>query len=163
VLACFPSFSVTAANASERATVLNSCSEQFGAAVDLKLNLFEVSRFYVLRVQFDRRGRLSELAVEPKYFFENDHPDWQAPSDFAFLSKADYESLLVRLDKIRPRGHLVKESSGISVVTNLTAHRKVVYRNAVLTWGELVDVRRGENLPLQVRWLRLDFSKSRAA
>lgn len=143
--------------ASERESVLRSLREMFGAPVDVKVNLFEVNRFYVLRVQFDRRERLSELAVEPKYYFEQNHPDWEEPSDFAFLSKAEYESLLLRLDKIRPRGHLLRASS-VSVVTNLTAHHKDVYQNAVLVWGELVDLRRGENPPLQVRWFRLQFS-----
>ena len=129
----------------------------FGAPVDQKLNLFEVNRFYVLRVQFDKREQLNELAVEPKYFFEQSHPEWEEPRDFAFLSKAEYESLLLRLDKIRPRGQLVKASL-VGFVTNMTLPHKDVYQNAVLQWGELIDLRRGEDAPLQVRWFRVQFA-----
>ena len=152
---------VPAANAktSDKLSVLRSCTELFGVPVVPKRNLFEVSRFYFLRVQFDDNGKLKELAVEPKYFFQEHNSDWVEPPDFAFLSKAEYEGILGRLDNIKRRGRLIRSSSAISFVTNMTAHHQDVYENAVLSWGELVDARRGQNPPLQVRWLRLDYSR----
>ena len=150
--------SASSAKTSDKISVLRSCTDLFGAPVDSKRNLFEVSRFYALKVQFDNGGKLKELAVEPKYFYQEHNSAWVEPADFAFLSRAEYEEILGRLDNIKPRGRLIRESSAISIVTNMTAHHHDVYENAVLSWGELVDARQGQSLPLQVRWLRLDYS-----
>ena len=142
---------------SEKANVLRICADLYGPPADDKLHIFAINQFYVLSVTFDQRDKLRELAVEPRYFFEDTHPDWAEPDNFTFLSKVQYEELLVRLDAIKPKGALVTPSSASSAVTNMTAHHKATYRRAVLEWGELVDLRRGENPPLQVRWVRLHY------
>jgi hypothetical protein len=46
-------------------------------------------------------------------------------------------------------------------VTNLTHFRKDEYENAVLEWGELMDVRRRPDAPVLVRWIGLKFTKPR--
>ena len=155
-LVCAPS---TYGEASEKESVLRACRHLFGEPIDTKQNLFQVNRFYVLRAKFDNRGRLELLAVEPKYYFEESHPEWREPGNFANLTKAEYENLLARLDSVRPKGRLIKPASGISVVTNMTAWHQAVYKHAVLEWGEVVDLRREENAPLEVRWIRLHYRK----
>jgi hypothetical protein len=154
----FISLSSSIAKVSEKESVLQECNDLFGPAVDSKQNLFNVNEFYVLSAKFDVGGKLVELAVQPRYFFDQSHPDWTEPEKFSFLSKSDYENLLVRPDRIRPKGRLLKGSSALSYVTNMTAHHTEIYEHAALVWGELVDLRRGENVPLQVRWVRLNFS-----
>jgi len=164
-LACFAAlffFISVSAKASEKDDVLRACSQLFGKSVDEKLNLFEDNRSYVLRATFDKRDKLEQLAVEPKYYFEETHPDWKEPDDFTYLSKVEYENLLAQLDAIKPKGALIKPASGISVVTNMTAWHKEVYQNASLTWGQLVDIRLGDDAPYQVRWFRLNYGKRKS-
>ena len=149
------------AKPSEKDQILRICNQMFGAPVDEGQNLFEVDQFHVLRVKFNNRGRLEQLAVEPKYYFEESHPEWKEPDNFANLTKSEYENLLVRLDSVNPKGTLIKPAPGGAVVTNMTAWYKAVYENAVLEWGEVVDLRGGENAPLEIRWLRLTYQKSK--
>jgi hypothetical protein len=165
-LACLAALvcaSPTYGKVSEKESILQICNQLFGAPLDTKQNLFEINPFYVLQVKFDNRGGLRQLAVEPKYFFEESHPEWEEPDNFTNLTKAEYENLLARLDSVKSKGALMKPASGISVVTNMTAWHKAVYQYAVLEWGEVVDLRRGENAPLEVRWLRLNYSKARSS
>src|SRR5258705_949578 len=127
ILALFTSLAVCSVSAhakpSEKSKVLETCERFYGAPVDETQNLFIVNQFYVLRLKFDRRGKLKELAVEPKYFFEVTHADWAEPADFRFLTKAEYEALLSRLDTIKPKGVLVEPALAGSNVTNMTAFR----------------------------------------
>ncbi|HEX7999700.1 MAG TPA: hypothetical protein VF528_15035 [Pyrinomonadaceae bacterium] len=165
MLACLVALtcaSFAAARASEKDETLGICRQLFNAAVDEKQNLFEVNAFYVLQAKFDNRGRLQELAVEPKYFFEESHPGWEEPENFAYLSEAEYQMLLARLDIVKTKGELVKPESGTSVVTNLTAHHSEVYEHAVLEWGEIVDLRRPEDAPLEIRFFRLKYLKQKS-
>jgi hypothetical protein len=148
------------AKRSEKESILRICNQLFSSPIDTKQHLFEVNQFYVLRVKFNNRDRLEQLAVEPKYFFEESHPDWREPDNFTNLTKADYDDSLARLDRVKSKGALIKPASGISVVTNMTAWHKAIYKHAVLEWGEVVDLRRGENAPLEIRWLRLNYSRS---
>lgn len=154
VLSCASS---ALARVSEKDATLQICRQLFNAAVDEKQNLFEVNAFYVLQVKFDERGRLEELAVEPKYFFEESHPEWEEPVNFAYLSEVEYKTLVALLDTVKPKGVLKKQGAGSSFITNLTAHHKDIYEHAVLQWGEIVDLRRPENAPLQVRFFRLKY------
>lgn len=143
---------------SEKTKVFEACKALYGSPADETQNLFLVNQFYVLRLRFDRRGKLKELAVEPKYFFEETHPEWAEPDNFAFLTKQEYEVLLTQLDSIKPKGVLMKPAFPGSVVTNMTSYHREVHLHAVLQWGELVDLRRGENAPVLVRWVRVFYS-----
>jgi hypothetical protein len=161
-LACLTTLLCTSsapAKDSEKESVLRICNQLFGTPVDEKQNVFEVNQFYVLQAKFDKRGKLEKLAVEPKYFFGESHPEWEYPDDFTYLSQVEYENLLARLDGIKAKGALRKPDSGGSVVTNLTSWHKAFYENAVLEWGEVVDLRRGENAPLAIKWIRLNYLK----
>jgi hypothetical protein len=153
--------SSTSAKPSEQAEILRTCTQMFGAPVDVKQNLFEIDQFHVLRVKFNNRGRLEQLAIEPKYYFEETHPEWKEPDNFTNLTKSEYENLLARLDNVKPKGALIKPRPGGAAVTNMTAWYKEVYEYAVLEWGEVVDLRRGEDAPLEIRWLRLTYQKSK--
>lgn len=148
-------------NASEKDDILRACGQLFGEIVDERQNLFSVNRFYILRAEFDKNDNLALLAVEPKYYFEESHPDWAESEDFEFLSKTQYKILLTQLDGIKPKGVLVKPASPISIVTNVTAWHKETYKKAVLTWGVSVDLGRGENPPYEVKWLKVDFEKGK--
>lgn len=145
---------------SEKSRVLTLCVEKFGRPIDEQKHLFEINRFYLLRVEFERTGRLKLLAVEPKYFFQESHPEWSEPEEFSFLSKDEFDKLLMVLDQIRSRGQLL-ESCPISLVTNLTAPRTDIYQHATVVRGELLDIRRAEDAPVEVRWLRIEFSRSK--
>jgi hypothetical protein len=161
VLSTFVGASSASARSSEKETTLRICRQLFNAAVDEKQNLFEVNPFYVLQVKFNHRGRLEELAVEPKHFFAESHPEWEEPVNFTYLSLMEYEVLVALLDSVRPKGVLVKPKSGSAVITNLTAHYKKVYAHAVLEWGEIVDLRRAEDAPLEIRFFRVKYPKDK--
>jgi hypothetical protein len=162
ILICLIIPPILAADVSEKEAVLKACANQFGESIDVRQNLFSVNRFYVLRASFNGRGKLAELAIEPRYFFEQSHPEWSEPADFTCLAKSEYDHLLVLLDRIRPKGRLVKGRESISYVTNMTARHTERYEHATLIWGEVVDSRLGDNPPLKVRWLRLISSRPRS-
>jgi hypothetical protein len=88
---------------------------------------------------------LIELAVEPKYYFEDDHPDWKESDDFTNLSEIEFSTLRTQLERIWPIGKLVKPANTILVVTNMTGWETEYYANASLTWGVVTDLRKGEN------------------
>jgi len=70
--------------------------------------LFEVNRFYVLRLVVNDRDKLEQLAVEPKFYFEETHPDWEETDETTYLSRAEYENLVAILDTIKSKGALIK-------------------------------------------------------
>jgi hypothetical protein len=149
------------ARASDKDKILSICNRFFGKSIDERQTLFEVNHFYVLRLKFDERNNVEELAVEPKYYFEESHPGWKETDNFEYLSKAEYEKLLAKVDAIKRKGKLVKPAAAISYVTNMTAWRTEIYEKASLTWGELIDIQRGENAPYEVKWFRLSFGTRR--
>jgi len=159
ILTCFCLTPVVAAKPTERTRVLRFCTQTYGAIADQKRNLFSISEFYVLRLSFDRAGWLTELAVEPRYYYDEDHPDWAEPDNFPYLSKAEYDRLVAEVDRIKPKGPLVKPASLTSVVTNMTARRRQSHRAGILEWGELVDLRCADDAPLLVKWFRVYYSK----
>src|ERR1044072_1905607 len=142
---------------SEVNRVLQICNRLYGPALDNKRRLFAVNEFYVFESKFNGRGRLVQLNVSPKYFFAVDHPEWAEPDNFSFLSKSQYEMVLNQIDCIKSRGPLIRGSEKISVITNMTAPHHETYRRAKLGWGELIDLRRGDNAPLMVRWITVHY------
>ena len=135
IVATFVLSLAVAAKPSERTRVLALCTTTYGASVDQKRNLFSLNEFYVLRVTFNRGRRLTQLAVEPKYFYADDHPEWAEPDHFPYLSKTEYKRLVAEVDRIKAKGPLVKPASPISMVTNFTAWRRETYRATLLEWG----------------------------
>jgi len=65
---------------------------------------FSINEFYVLRLNFNRGGQLTQLAVEPKYYYADDHPEWAEPDNFPYLSKAEYDRRVAEVDRIKPKG-----------------------------------------------------------
>jgi hypothetical protein len=158
-LACLTAlscFSSAQAKTSEKEAILFTCSQLFGAPVDKSLNLFEVNQAFALRVKFSKQGRLEEFAVEPKYFFNQTHPEWKEPHSFPYLSHSEYRDLVARLDSVRPKGGLREAKSGMAVVTNSTAHYKEIYERAALEWGELAD-------GVGIRFFKVRYQKAKAS
>jgi hypothetical protein len=146
----------------KRARVIQICNQLYGPMIDRRLGLYAINPFYVLRLTFARRGELIALAVEPKYYYDFAHTDWEERDDFRNLSKTDYERLLAEIDKIKPKGPLVEPASPTSVVTNFTAWRRETYQNAILEWGEVADSRRTADAPFLARWFKIFYVKRRA-
>jgi len=158
ILASFVLASGIAAKPSERTRILRLCTKTYGPTVDQKQNLFSLNQFYVLRLNFNRRSRLTQLAVEPKYYYADDHPAWGEPDNFPNLSKIEYDRLVTDVDKIKAKGSLVKPHSPGAFVTNMTAWYRETYSNGVLEWGEVVDLRRTSDAPSLVRWFRVYYT-----
>lgn len=125
LLCFFVSLSV-GAKVSEKQEILNRCTAEFGVAVDTQQNIFAVNRFYVLRLIFTKHGKLADLAVQPRFYFNETHPEWEEPDDFKRLSKSEYEELLERLEPMKPKGRLLKPAPQIGAIANLTARHTVV-------------------------------------
>lgn len=122
---------------SERGRVLEKCQELFGAPVDRKPLLFEVSPDYVLRLRFVS-GVLVELAVEPKYFYQEVRPEWKEPAVQLSLLPEHYERLLKQLAELKPLGEL-REAGQVGVVTGGRARFTDAYADGVLerrVWSE---------------------------
>jgi hypothetical protein len=144
------------ANPARRQSILKVCRDVFGPALDPKLNLFEVNSLYVVQVAFDSRDDLSELKVVPKYYFEESHANWTGSRTLVYLSESEYESVLSRLDRIKPKGRLI-ESETNSAITNMTQYHTEKYEQAILERGEWVDLRRGENGERAIRMVTLRY------
>lgn len=134
--------------ANERDQVIRLLGESYRPVADAKKTLFDVDRFRVIRVEFDKRKRLIELAVEPKYYFMDEHPEWAEPDNFANLSRAEFLELSTKLKRVKDLGKMVQSVNTIAVVTNSTAWYTEYYRNASFTWGAVVD---------DVRWFRFKY------
>lgn len=128
------------AQTNERSAVLKNCNDLFGPPVDVGRNLFEINPHYILKVRFDSQGKLIALAFLPKYFLNEIHPEWKRPEGLVYLPKAEYEDLLRRLDKISPKGELIKtmpyyKSHGFTTDTLDQYEYAILFRNDLLFEG----------------------------
>ncbi len=132
------------------------CQQLFGPMIDQRMGLYAVNPFYVMSLTFDRHGDLIGLDVQPKYYYNWIHVDWEGRADFPHLSNWGYQRLLTQIDQIKSCGPLVK-----SVTTNSSGWREETYRDAVLEWDEV-----GKPSPLDgsvlVRWFTVFYVKRRA-
>jgi len=140
-----------------REAILTQCLEHFGQRVENSPILFDINRFYVLHVEFGADDQLAKASIEPKFYYEDTHPDWEEPDKFEWLSTGQVGELLSRLDRLRPLGKLVRRHSGVVFVTNLTGPQTDEYENAAVTRGEVVDIRRPANAPVLVRYIRVQY------
>jgi hypothetical protein len=138
-----------------------TCKQLFGAMIDQRMGLYAVNPFYVLSLNFDRHGNVISLRVEPKYYYDWVHIDWEERDDFRYLTKSDYEHLLAQIDRIKPKGTLIEPTSPTPEIRNFTAWRRETYSDGVLSWGEVADAERTQE-PKRVRWLEIIFVKRRA-
>jgi hypothetical protein len=148
VLAHSPS--AHAASQSDRETVLRRCAAEFGPAIDGTNGLFEVNRYYVLEARFDSRGRLTQLGVLPKHWFADTHPEWDEPDDVGGLTVVEYTSLVSRMESIRPKGGLLVRARR-PVVAGTMATWRETYRRAIVLTSDVVDARRAEGAPREVK------------
>jgi hypothetical protein len=143
--------------ADARETRVNQiCSQLFGPMIDRHIGLYAINPFYVLSLTFDRHGELISLRVEPKYYYDWIHIDWEGRDEFPRLSTVEYESVLSRIDHIKPRGPLVQ-----SVTINSSSWREQTYRDAVVEWDEVGNPSEPDASKL-VRWFTVFYVKRRA-
>ena len=144
-----------------RRTVEQLCTQLFGPIIDRRMGLYAVNAFYVFSSTFDRHGNVISVRVEPKYFYDWVHIDWEERDDFRYLTSSDYERLLAQLDHIKPKGILIEPASPTPEIRNFTAWHRETYNDGVLSWGEVADAERAQT-PTLVRWLEIIFVKRRA-
>jgi hypothetical protein len=147
------------AQSSERDGVLRLLGESYNRVADEAKVLFELDRFHVIRAEFDKRNKLTELAVEPKYYFEAAHPDWRETIDFKNLSRAEFLSLSEKLKRVKDIGKVVKQAKSYSGVTSNTAWYTEYYSKATLAWGAVAGRRDRDDSPYEVRWFRFQYRK----
>lgn len=148
-LALLISSAAANSRAGEKAATLEAFAELFGPPVDERESLFEVNTLFVLRPKYDSHGRLVELAVFPKYWLEETHPEWTEPPKASLLAKSEYAELLGRLESVKPKGELISAGMG-SVITNMTEYFLDRYGRAF--------VRRGERASDGVRFFEVYYS-----
>jgi hypothetical protein len=146
--------------ATERDRIISRCGQYFGPTLDKDLNLFEANTFYVLQVKFEAGGRLQELGIYPKYFYSESHPEWEENGNVEYLSWAQSQNFVTRLDLIKPKGDLVSPPPSIGFVTNRTSWRTSVFTNASLTLGVLVDIAEPDNAPVRLKWIKVAYGKN---
>jgi hypothetical protein len=166
-----PSFPASLMNAdraimnADRATVLKACAAEFGAPIDGKNNLFEVSRDYVLEAKFDNGGRLTQLGVLPKHWFADQHSEWDKTYDAGYFTLAEYKALLRRLERIQTKGQLT-ERARWPIVTHTVATRRDIYSSAVLVTSDsvpysdmIVLVNGRKNTARHIKYFAVYFTK----
>ena len=128
-------FVLQANAAQEKTQVLENCRRLFGDSVDEKLNLFEVNQEFVLRAGFSVKGKLVKISVVPKYFYEEQHPEWTEPKERPHLANPFYAGVIAKINSIKPLGKFLKKRLD-EAITNSTSYRTEYYANAVLVYGE---------------------------
>src|SRR6185436_14167372 len=91
---------------SEKQDMLRTCAREFGAPIDSAEHFFAINQDFVLQLNFNSAGLLTELVVKPKYFFNQHHPEWKEPDDVPLISWANFKALVARLDALKPKGQL---------------------------------------------------------
>ena len=149
-----------AATKADRETVLKACAAEFGPAIDGQNNLFEVSQYYLLEAKFDNSGRLTQLGLLPKHWFADQHPEWNKTYDAGELTLAEYKALVRRLERIQPKGPLMRRAKW-PVVTGTIATRRDTYSDAVLATSDVVDAERPKNAPRTIKYFVVYFAKTK--
>ncbi|MEP6902460.1 MAG: hypothetical protein ABJA66_11965 [Actinomycetota bacterium] len=153
-------FSFLIVSASEKDKVMQVSRQIFGEPIDTRRNLFNINRFYVYRLDFDKQNRMSELAIEPKYYFSTSHPDWEETEDFKPLTFTAYKNLLGQLELVKTKGNLISKDQ-IDIVGNATAFHQDHYEHSLLETGFVFSLDADENTPTEIKYFRLNFRKDR--
>lgn len=136
--------------------VLAKCVATFGDPVDKNLNLFPVGVEFVLRVSFNSKGRLKEIAIEPKYFFSDAHPEWLESEKRPLLTGKTPQNLVSLIDSIKSLGTLKKKNDW-GMITNSTNYRTECYENAVVTFADDWDWYGDPEDEKKIRFIRVDY------
>lgn len=143
----------------ERKDVLQKCDRFFGKPIDEKpFILYEINSLFVLSTEFNKSDELTVLNILPKYYFEEQHPEWKEPDQRPKLSSIEYEDILQKLETIKPRGALVSVSPA-GVILNDTVWHFSYYENSYwdrgsnTVWNEAGN----EGIGYTVRSLTVSF------
>lgn len=119
--------------ANEKQNVLKNCERMFGRPVDEKLNLFEINKDFVLRVDFVGNG-LEKLSVEPKYWLSENHPEWIEPDERPRLQKSDYDDLISKFEQLKSKGGIIARGHS-GFCSNLHCWFQEYYENAFVEYA----------------------------
>jgi hypothetical protein len=149
------SFVFTVKAEGEKAQVLQSCEKLFGKTLDEKLNLFEVNQLFVLQPEFNEKGFLVKISVEPKYFYEEEHPEWKEPKERPHLANADYADVIAKINSIKPLGKFLNEVFN-GAVTNSTVYTTEYFKDSILDYGE-TPIWQRDAVKEFVRFIRITY------
>jgi len=74
--------------------------------VDAKLDLYAVTDEFILQ-PVCQNGILASVHVSPKYYYRTARPEWKEPSSRPYLPAGMHQTLIKRLEPIRPLGKIV--------------------------------------------------------
>jgi hypothetical protein len=104
--------------------------------VDSKQDLFTAGSDYVIQPTYEARGRIIEIRVVPKYFFNQTHPQWTEPISPVVMPLAAYQVLLQQIADIKPLGNLIKQGQA-GIMLNLRTTFRDQYEKGIVTGLEL--------------------------
>jgi hypothetical protein len=126
------------------------------APVDLARKLYAVpdDDRYILRPVFHEEV-LGGIRVNPKYSYQETHPEWKEPDERPTMSLENYKKVLARIEKVRPLGQLRTEAApNDGYMSNSTDFFWDEYENAVIERGMY---RRKIEEPYGVFWFRVAY------
>jgi hypothetical protein len=159
LICCALLLSLTIMGAAQKEILLKKCEATFGEPVDKDLNLFPLNNDFVVSVEFTKKGTLKVIAVQPKYFFCDIHPEWLEPDKRPHLLNKTPQALVSLIDSIRSLGTLKTKSAG-SVITNSTNYREECYENAVITFADTWDWYGNPTDDPKVRFIRVNYDST---
>lgn len=133
-------------SAEDASRLLARAEKLFGPPLDARLHLYTVNRHHVLCVDLDESGSLRELRIEDSWNYFETHPEWANTEGYQPLTQCDFRSLLERLDRIQPKGRIVRPASLPLAVEFRTEYMQETYERARLRWARMVDVDTDRNL-----------------
>ncbi len=117
----------------ERETVLGSLAAMYGKSVDERIPTLAVTSDYVVIPGFSSAGVLIEISIEPKGDIRGQNT--QHPVQ---LTRAEFDSILARLDSVKPIGSL-EEDAPARFVSGGTASGTARYGNGYLATREVIS------------------------
>lgn len=110
---------------------LKAAEQLFGPSVQGHPCLFEINGEYALKIRVTKSGDVTRIEVSPKYFFQEQVPEWKEPDHVVGLANNDYLELLSKVARLKPVGRVISEGK-IGAVTNSKLWLLDEYQNAFI-------------------------------
>jgi hypothetical protein len=104
--------------------------EEF-SLVDSEQDLFAAGFDYLIQPTYEARGRIIEIRVVPKYFFNQTHPQWTEPTSPVVMPLTAYEALLHQIGAVKPLGDLIRQGQ-VGIMLNLRTTFRDQYEKGIV-------------------------------
>jgi hypothetical protein len=107
--------------------------KQFGKSVVATAPLYEVTPEYAMEIGLGSNCDVLQIKVSPKYFWEEDVPQWVEPDNAVSLQENQYAEILEKVQRLKLVGSLIERSHDtVYYVTNSKTYHWDRYERAFI-------------------------------